>query len=108
MALMECVEEGSKEVEIPPVIVAEVIWTLEKFYQVPQGEIVKKLLIVFSLKGVKGPEKKITLTALHSYASMKIDFVDCYLAARAIEQDMPVYSFDKKDFNRLSARWEMP
>ncbi len=65
-------------------------------------------MIVFSLKGVKGPERKTILTALHSYASMKIDFVDCYLAARAIDQGMPVYSFDKKDFNRLSARWETP
>lgn len=107
-ALMESAEEGSEEIEIPPVIVAEMIWTLEKFYQIPRDTIAEKLLVMFSFKGVKGPEKKIILAALHSYASLKIDFVDCYLAARAVDQKIPVYTFDKKDFNRLSAHWELP
>ena len=107
-ALMESAEEGSQELEIPPTIVAEVVWTLEKFYQVPRGLIAEKLLMLFSLKGVKGPEKKIILAALQSYTSLKIDFVDCYLAARAVDQGMRIYSFDKKDFNRLRAPWEIP
>ena len=104
---MERVEDGSEEIEISSMIIAEMIWTLEKFYEVPRSEIAEKLLAILSLKGVRGPEKSTVFTALHSYASMKIDFVDCYLAARAKEQNMLVYTFDKKDFTRLDTRWEI-
>ncbi|GJL65803.1 MAG: hypothetical protein NPIRA05_07740 [Nitrospirales bacterium] len=106
--LLERVEEGSQEIEIPPVIVAEMIWTLEKFYEVPRNTIAQKIITIFCFKGVRGPEKNIILTALRSYASTKIDFVDCYLASRANEQNLLVYTFDKKDFSRLNASWESP
>ena len=107
-SLMERVEEGSEDIEIAPVIVAEIIWTLEKFYEVPRSEIAQKIITIFCFKGIRGQEKNIILTALRSYASMKIDFVDCYLASRAKAQNMLVYSFDKKDFSRLNTQWESP
>jgi len=108
MALMERVEHGSEEVEICSVIVAEMIWTLEKFYEVPRRDIAQKLLVIFSFKGVKGVERPMIVAALQSYGSTNIDFVDCYLAARGKGQNMPVYSFDKKDFSRLDIPWAMP
>ena len=108
LALMERVESGSEEVEICSVIVAEMIWTLEKFYEVPRKDIAQKLLAIFSFKGVKGPEKPSIIDALQTYASTKIDFVDCYLAAKGNGQNMPVYTFDKKDFSRLGVPWEIP
>ncbi|MDR4501158.1 MAG: type II toxin-antitoxin system VapC family toxin [Nitrospirales bacterium] len=107
-SLMERVEDGSEELDIPPVVVAEMIWTLEKFYEVPRRDIAQKLMTIFSFKGVRGPETSIISTALRSYASTKIDFVDCYLASRANEQNMVLYSFDKKDFSRLKTRWQSP
>ncbi len=108
LALMERVELGSEEIEICSVIVAEMIWTLEKFYEVPRRDIAQKLLVIFSFKGVKGTERPIIVAALQSYGSTNIDFVDCYLAARGKGRNMPVYSFDKKDFSRLDTQWEMP
>ncbi|GJL57049.1 MAG: hypothetical protein NPIRA02_41810 [Nitrospirales bacterium] len=107
-SLMERVEAGTEDIEIAPMIVAEMIWTLEKFYEVPRNEIAQKLMAIFGFKGVKGPEKTIILIALRSFASTKIDFVDCYLASRAKEQNSLVYTFDKKDFSRLNTRWESP
>ncbi len=108
LALMERVESGSEEVEICSVIVAETIWTLEKFYEVPRKDIAQKLLAIFSFKGVRGSEKSSIVDALQTYASTRIDFIDCYLAARGKGQNMPVYSFDKKDFSRLGTPWEIP
>lgn len=105
---MEQVEEGKKEIELCSVMVAETIWTLEKFYEVPRNDIAEKLLVILSFKGVKGHEKTMIVKALHSYASLHIDFVDCFLAAKGKEQNMSIYSFDKKDFARLGTPWEMP
>ncbi len=106
--LMERVEDGLQNIEIPSIVVAETTWTLEKFYNVPREEIANKLLTIFSFNGVKGSEKKAIIKALHSYASMKIDFIDCFLAEQSVEKKMAIYSFDKKDFNRLHADWEIP
>ena len=52
--LMEHVEKGTEQIEISPVVVAETIWTLEKFYKVPKKEISAKLLSLFLFKGVRG------------------------------------------------------
>lgn len=107
-ALMEQVEEGCQQIEIPSIIVAETVWTLEKFYQVPREEIAYLLLSIFSFKGIKGEEKKTIIKALTSYRKKTIDFIDCFLAAKSEEKKIPVYSFDKKDFKRLQIDWESP
>ena len=107
-ALMEQVEKGHRLIEIPTVVTAEIIWTLEKFYKVPRSSIVEKLLAIFYFRGVQGADKKVIINALHSYNSLSIDFVDCFLAASSVEHSKPIYSFDEKDFRRLEATWEMP
>lgn len=108
MALMERAEKNQQDIEIPSIVVAETIWTLEKFYNVPREEIADKLLSIFSFKGIKGPEKNSIVKALNFYISRKIDFVDCFLAAKSIEKTTTIYSFDKKDFKRLKADWKTP
>ncbi|MFQ5456537.1 MAG: PIN domain-containing protein, partial [Nitrospirota bacterium] len=91
VALMERVEDGLQDIEIPSVVVAEIILTLEKFYNVPREEIADKLLTIFSFNGVQGYEKKIIVKALNSYISKRIDFVDCFLAARSVEKKTAIY-----------------
>ncbi len=81
---------------------------MDKFYKVPREEIADKLLFIFSLKGVKGLEKKTIMKALNSYNSVTIDSIDCFLTTKSIDKKIPVYSLDKKDFKLLGVDWKIP
>lgn len=105
VALMERLEAGTERAEILESVVAETVWTLESFYEVPRSEIASRLAAVLTLPGVRTAHKGILLAALARFGSTPVDFVDCLLAAAAKRRGMTVYSFDT-DFRRLSVDWE--
>lgn len=110
--LMKRVETGEEFIEISVLVTAEIIWTLEKVYKIPRADVVARLLDMFMLTGVKSKEKRVITRALNVYGTMNVDFTDCYLVFLSKESDVPVYSFDKKDFSRLAKKfefeWEIP
>ena len=110
--LMKRVETGEEFIEISALVTAEIIWTLEKVYKIPRADVVARLLDMFMLTGVKSKEKRVITRALNVYGTMNVDFTDCYLVFLSKESDVPVYSFDRKDFTRLAKKfdfqWETP
>jgi len=107
-ALMERLEDGEEVAEVKEVVLAESVWTLEKFYQVPREEIKEKLFTVLNFKGVTCQDKESYLQALVFYGSSKADFADCLLAADSLRRKVTIYSFDEKDFRKLGASWKLP
>ncbi len=80
----------------------------QSFYQVPRPEIAEKLATILRLRGVRAPAKGLLTNALARFSSTSADFVDCLLAAKAVQKGLSVYSFDTKDFRRLGVPWEPP
>ena len=87
---------------ITPLVLAEVIYVLEKFGQASKEEMSKILISFLNLPIIIVEEKKILLDALLLYSKLKIDFVDCYhlsfCQTFGIEE---IVSFDK-DFKKAS------
>lgn len=108
VALMERLESGTERGEILESVVAEAVWTLESFYEVPRTEIGEKLAVILAFRGVNAPKKGLLISALARFGSTSADFVDCLLAANAHQRNLPVYSFDAKDFQRLGVTRETP
>src|SRR5438105_465375 len=77
-AFLQTVETGAEEVTTTEAVIAEVIHVLSSkhVYNYPREEIVKRLLPVLQLKGLRLPHKKWYIEALLLYAQQKIDFVD--------------------------------
>ncbi len=107
-ALMERLESGAERAEVLETVIAEAVWTLDSFYQVPRPEIAEKLAAILRFPGVKARAKGILISALARFSKTTADFVDCLLAARSLRGKLPIYSFDAKDFRRLSVPWEPP
>jgi predicted nucleic acid-binding protein len=107
-ALMRRLESGGEVAELTEAVVAETVWTLESFYEVPRAEIAEKLGTILGFRGVRAWKKPILLAALARFGSTSVDFVDCLLAAHADRRGLPVYSFDATDFRRLGVAWEAP
>ena len=89
-----------EEAYIHDVVIAEVIWTLEKFYKVPRSKIRDVVSELLSIRGIVLSNKGVLLRALQLYADKKIDFLDALLASLVLEDEVEVVTFDK-DFRRV-------
>jgi predicted nucleic-acid-binding protein len=98
----ETTVKNKEKLVITPLVLAEVIYVLEKFGQASKEELSKILISFLNLPIIIVEEKKILIDALLLYSKLKIDFVDCYhlsfCQAFGIEK---IASFDK-DFKKAS------
>jgi uncharacterized protein len=92
-------DSGKVELQVPSLIVAEAVFTLESFYRVSKPEVCQKLELFLRSRGVV-PLEPLIFDALNRYAKYAVHFADAYLAASAAAQGIPVYSFDE-DFKRF-------
>jgi predicted nucleic acid-binding protein len=93
-------DSGKLHLQIPSLIVAETLYTLESFYEMPKVEVCENLLAFLRSRGIAPLEGDIILDALDRYRSMPVHFADAYLAASAASSKTPVFSFDE-DFARF-------
>ena len=77
-------------------VFAEIVFILEKVYNVERKIITEHLSAIISLKGIRSNKKEVFLKALEIYQSNKMNIVDCILASNCILDDINIYSFDKK------------
>ncbi len=99
-AIVADADSGKLQLEIPTLIVAETLYTLESFYEMPKADVCEKLLVFLRSRGIATREPEIVLDALERYRALPVHFADAYLAATAAANKQPVYSFDK-DFARF-------
>ena len=82
------------EILLKEVVIAEVVYVLEKFYKVDRKEISQTLKNLITLRGIKTENKNFILKALDIYRGKNLDFVDCILCAMSEQYD--IETFDKK------------
>jgi len=83
-------------------VIAELVWTLESFYQVAHAEIQAKVQAILNMPGLEVSDGDLILRAIVWYAEKNVDFIDAYNAAWITEQAIPIaYTFDRKHFARL-------
>ena len=78
---------------------AEVIWTLTSFYVFEKEDIVEKLRGILALPSIEANKKLLSVT-LNLYSNKNIDFIDAYLAAVSLQEDIDIYSWDR-DFDKI-------
>lgn len=81
-----------------PEVLAEVVYVLLGVYSVPREELASQLQIL--IKEVQAEHPEVLDTALATFGSTKLDFVDCLLVAYNRHLGDKVVSFDRK-MNRL-------
>lgn len=105
-ALIEQADSGKLELEIPSLIIAETIYTLESFYEMPKADVCEKLLVLLRSRGIAPKEPEIILDALQRYRALSVHFADAYLAASVAAQKQPVYSFDQDFAKFKDVNWK--
>jgi predicted nucleic-acid-binding protein len=82
-------------------VVAEIVWVLESYYELPKEEIQDKVEKILNTPNLICPRKELILNALTMYSEKNIDYIDAVnaliLKERGIEE---LYSYDKH-FDRI-------
>lgn len=83
-------------------VVAEIVWTLESYYQLSKSDIRSKVLAILNTPGLEIAESGLLLQAALWYAEKNVDFIDAYNAAWMVSHDIAAVStFDKKHYARF-------
>jgi len=97
-ALFRQVEMGKKKIFISVLVVNELIWIMENYYEKTRGEYLEQVMSLLALKNVKlfDADKKLVVEALRSMLKYNLDFTDLYIW----KTGMDIVSFDKQ-LNKL-------
>jgi predicted nucleic-acid-binding protein len=77
-------------------VIAEIVWVLESFYELPKNEIQDKVEKILNTPNLICPHKDLMLSALLLYSERNIDYIDAYNALIVKEHGIEeLYSYDK-------------
>lgn len=99
--LLRRAADGEMVLVTNSLVIAEIVWVLESFYQLPRDEIRDKVLAILNTPGLEVVDTDVLLQAMTWYADKNVDFIDAYNAAWLLVQEMgAIYTFDRKHFAR--------
>jgi predicted nucleic-acid-binding protein len=106
--VMKDAARGSVSLKLCPMVLAECVFVLGSFYDQSRKEISNNLISFVNAVEIHSDNPKELILSLEIFGKQKLDFVDCYLAARSILRGEEVLSFDK-DFGKVEGvKWINP
>jgi len=101
-ALLHRAAKGLMRLVTTSLVIAEIVWTLESYYQLPKKDIQAKALAILNTPGLDVTDSDLALQAIGAYAEKNVDFIDAFNAAWMLKNDVgTVYTFDQKHFSRF-------
>ncbi|MCZ7533810.1 MAG: PIN domain-containing protein [Acidimicrobiia bacterium] len=84
------------ELLLPDLIVAEMIYVLESYYEVPREEVARVVQSVVAFPAIRTLDPQLLLRSIEVYVSYRIDFAEAYLVASAESAGVnDIASFDR-------------
>ena len=83
------------ELELPDVVLAEIVWVLQSYYSLKKPAIITSLRALIETKGIKLNRELLGLI-ISIYQDNNISYIDAYLAARSKIENKILYTFDKR------------
>lgn len=100
-SLFKAMERGEVTLLLDEIVVAEVVWVLQSYYDHPPTEIARTLHDFVSHEGFEAQDKASILEALRLFADKNVDFADALTAVHMTRQGITdIFSFDSH-FDRL-------
>jgi|SRR5271167_1594920 len=94
--------DGEVRLLLPTLVLAQVVWTLESFYQASRRYITNVLDALLATPGVISLEPRVIRRCVEIYSAYNVEIVDAYLVALAEEtKNLAVATFDRRHFRRF-------
>lgn len=99
--LLKKIERGEEKAITSPLVIFELIFTLQKYYKLLREEIRDLVLPLINLRGLKLPYKAVFEKALETFPNTNVSFADLFNYFFMLEHEVKeIYSYDE-DFNKL-------
>ena len=82
------------ELELPDVVLAEIVWVLQSYYSLKKPAIITSLRALIETKGIKLNRELLGLI-ISIYQDNNISYIDAYLASRSKLENKLLYTFDQ-------------
>lgn len=92
---------GEIKLILPSLIMAEIVYVLDRLYKLERPEIVKSMGIIINTTYIDTEERDYLKQALLIYLNSPLHFADCYLYERSLMNDQEILTFDE-DFKKLA------
>ena len=100
--LLDRAAKGEVRIIVPSVVIAELVWVLESFYQLKADAILELVEAIINTSGLDVTDKSTIISALRLYRSKNIDFIDAWIIEFAKERGVKtIYTFDKRHFRDI-------
>ncbi len=87
---------GVDELLLPDLILAEVAYVLESYYEAPRTDVAVSLRAIVAFPAIRVVDEELLLRAVEIYEIHRLDFADAYLVASAESTGVGVVaSFDR-------------
>jgi predicted nucleic acid-binding protein len=87
---------ATDELLLADLVVAEVVYVLESFYEVPRARVAELVRAIIAFPAIVVLDAAMLLRALEVYETARLDFAEAYLVAQAERSGVgAVASFDK-------------
>jgi predicted nucleic-acid-binding protein len=97
--LLNSARKGEIRILIPSIVIAELVWVLESFYEMTADDIAGLVEAILNTPGIDTQDKSLIEAALKLYRSKKIDLIDGWIIEFAkVKGAKTIYTFDKKHF----------
>jgi predicted nucleic-acid-binding protein len=101
LLLLKRVEEGKEKIITSPLVIFELIFTLDKFYKVSRDDIAETVSAIIGLEGFAVEFKTVFISALKLFADKNISFADAFNASVMKSKNIAeIYSYDT-DFDKI-------
>ncbi|MDP3982565.1 MAG: PIN domain-containing protein [bacterium] len=83
------------ELELPDVVLAEIVWVLQSYYSLNKPAIIASLRALAETKSIKLNRELFGLV-ISIYQANNISYIDAYVAARSKIENKILYTFDQQ------------
>lgn len=102
--LLHAAAQGKYTLVTNPMVMAEIVWTLESFYHLSSAETQLRVLAILNTPGVEVIEGDLVLQAILWHTEKNVDFIDAYNAGWMLDQGITTAcTFDRRHFARFES-----
>jgi predicted nucleic-acid-binding protein len=100
--LFKAAVDGRKRLRTSLLVIAEIVWTLESFYELEREDIAERVAVILNTPNLTCPEAPRIRRALDLYSGLNVDFIDAYHAFYLKDEMIrQIATYDRKHFGRI-------
>jgi PIN domain. len=106
--LVQLIEQGDTTFCILSLVLIEAYWVLRKVYKFEKQTILQVFDDFIESDGVELEEDSLMQHVLVRFHEVSVDLVDVYLAEKSRSLELPVLTWNSKDFKKLNCEFYRP